>query len=719
MNRRGLLVAGMATVAVLSIPTLLAYDYVEHDPRFCTSCHLMDDAYGRWQASAHSKIECHACHVSSVSEDLGRLYLMVFDPKKKVEKHAEVDRSVCLACHESKGKERWRRVLETRGHAVHAEGDGRAQCVECHSESVHTFEPAADVCGKCHEEVRIHEKMDRLECLSCHDFLTEATRAAGLIPLPDDCRKCHVEGGERKAPVVPRGAVHGGLACARCHNPHAEEEAERRPGADCNACHRGSLARLAESASAKHRDCGSCHRAHDERGVVYQRCPECHQRHTVDPNATHQSRCQTCHVPHEFRAEPQDCAACHADVATTLYEESPKAHDGCGKCHQPHAAAPDYRACARCHRDKSKKVAVARPKKHQSCTSCHEPHGPKPDRAETCRRCHEDRVVGVRTSSVAEHGRCASCHRTVHGEPETGRRACSACHADKDRAMSAPRVPGEHTRCSACHPVHGKSLGADLARCADCHRAEAAGAAGDPHGTTCIKCHEPHGPPRATGQRCVRCHQDVRPKASVRARPHRDCTSCHEPHGGTGRIDGRCGACHEDRRASLVPWRAVSAHERCTDCHPGHEAKRVAACGTCHQIQAKKAENTKHADCRACHPPHDSKRVGGEAWRASCSRCHETIVRAVASRGPTHGTCGRCHRPHDVTPPSCDDCHAGIRRQLMHRVEEHQARCADCHHTHAAGAPTRATCTRCHDSRTDHYPEAKRCDACHPFGRTR
>jgi hypothetical protein len=266
--------------------------------------------------------------------------------------------------------------------------------------------------------------------------------------------------------------------------------------------------------------------------------------------------------------------------------------------------------------------------------------------------------------------------------------------------------------------MHGQAAAADLARCADCHRAEAAGAGGDPHGTTCTKCHVPHGPPEAARSRCLGCHEKVEVHASARAAPHRACESCHSPHGGSGKVEARCRTCHADEKSSLEPWSTVDAHQQCSDCHRGHQAGRPEACGTCHRDEAQRAAGTKHADCRACHPPHQSSAVGAAAWKRSCGRCHQAIVAGVAERGPTHARCESCHAPHDVAPPRCDDCHADVRQQLMHRVGAHQKSCADCHVTHDSKAPTRATCGACHASQEkSHYPEAKRCDACHPFAR--
>ena len=39
-----------------------AYDYVENDPQFCDSCHLMDTAFRSWEESVHWDVNCHECH---------------------------------------------------------------------------------------------------------------------------------------------------------------------------------------------------------------------------------------------------------------------------------------------------------------------------------------------------------------------------------------------------------------------------------------------------------------------------------------------------------------------------------------------------------------------------------------------------------------------------------------------------------------------------------
>ena len=50
--------SGLAAAAVGAV----GYNYMMHDNDFCQSCHVMDTAWNRFQASAHRKLTCHECH---------------------------------------------------------------------------------------------------------------------------------------------------------------------------------------------------------------------------------------------------------------------------------------------------------------------------------------------------------------------------------------------------------------------------------------------------------------------------------------------------------------------------------------------------------------------------------------------------------------------------------------------------------------------------------
>src|SRR3989338_11715118 len=38
------------------------YDYLENNPTFCKSCHIMETAFASWEKSVHAMVNCHDCH---------------------------------------------------------------------------------------------------------------------------------------------------------------------------------------------------------------------------------------------------------------------------------------------------------------------------------------------------------------------------------------------------------------------------------------------------------------------------------------------------------------------------------------------------------------------------------------------------------------------------------------------------------------------------------
>ena len=51
---------------VLGIGSVHLYDYTEHDPKFCVTCHVMDEPFDTWETSVHKTIECHDCHYATI-----------------------------------------------------------------------------------------------------------------------------------------------------------------------------------------------------------------------------------------------------------------------------------------------------------------------------------------------------------------------------------------------------------------------------------------------------------------------------------------------------------------------------------------------------------------------------------------------------------------------------------------------------------------------------
>src|SRR5213075_1064022 len=78
--------------------------YIEHDPKFCLSCHNMTEAYNLWDQSGHSKVECHSCHIPNTWNNLRQLYIYTTERPEGVSSHAQVPREICNTCHNTTAK---------------------------------------------------------------------------------------------------------------------------------------------------------------------------------------------------------------------------------------------------------------------------------------------------------------------------------------------------------------------------------------------------------------------------------------------------------------------------------------------------------------------------------------------------------------------------------------------------------------------------------------
>lgn len=252
-----------------------AYRYIEEDPNFCRSCHVMEGAFEAWAAKEHKEVTCHACHEQSTFENARLLYKYVIFRPTSVSSHAEVDDERCKECHSSPDP-RWTEVTETSGHRVHAEEQGIA-CVSCHTASLHEAKPSESLCSRCHSSQVLETKgMLGFHCMNCHEFLRPSTMSApSLLPVRENCLSCH-EGMEMGSVSFPEVAPMK-LDCGTCHKPHQSE---------------------------KPVDCQSCHRIYAE-GVPISGAPGEAGPHgtAAGTDGGGQSDCTTCHKPHTWKAE--------------------------------------------------------------------------------------------------------------------------------------------------------------------------------------------------------------------------------------------------------------------------------------------------------------------------------------------------------------------------------------------------------------------------------
>jgi len=276
--------ATVVVVAVLSFGIYLAVDfwnYMDNDPDFCNSCHIMEESWDKWASSEHAEVGCHSCHHQSIFASAALLVNFIFGDFERIEEHSAVPDHVCEECHESNDP-KWIQVAATAGHEVHAEGQNIA-CTKCHSVSVHRFEPPGPICSVCHEDKHVEmEGMASMHCTACHEFLVHEE---GLLPHRAGCLECHEALVNGEGITWPADAPMQ-YECGECHKPHEQA----KPVADCAACHTtdGMHTTLSHSATP----CITCHKPH----AWY---------------VTERDTCMTCHPDREDHFTGIFCGECH------------------------------------------------------------------------------------------------------------------------------------------------------------------------------------------------------------------------------------------------------------------------------------------------------------------------------------------------------------------------------------------------------------------------
>lgn len=525
----------------------VSWNYMQHDNGFCTGCHVMGPSYVRFTQSEHNTLSCHDCHQQSLYASMRQMYLWVAERPAEIGPHAKVANTVCMRCHVTGEKEVWQRIVSTAGHRTHLESDAPAlkgvQCVTCHAVEVHHFAPLDRTCAQagCHDMNTIAlgkmANQTTLHCTACHRFTAEvpalATRdsAAGtLTPGERQCFSCH-EMRERLAGMNmdPSRDPHGG-SCGMCHNPHRQEQpAAAKATCTTAACHAG-WRDIPFHIGLAHRSAGR--------------------------------DCTLCHLPHQARVDPSDCAGCHQAVRerargrlnlplpfdTThvirgiswVPPADPEPPKGKGDAAPPRLASTAPRSPLR----PLGLPAVADTFPHDrhrslTCITCHttrQGHGRltfAPPRG--CQLCHHQAPA---TSN------CASCHEASEWAAPRAvtARVAVAGHAARDRIVTFRHETHQRLSCVACHST---AVTLDPA----------------PAAATCQACHEGH---HSAGRDCAFCHGGAGPRAAhaALADMHVACDNCHaEQVVALLTPDGSfCRTCHADKQEHY-------ADRACTTCH--------------------------------------------------------------------------------------------------------------------------------------------------------
>jgi hypothetical protein len=250
------LVSIMLVISVIGIVLAVRYyTYIQKNPEFCNSCHLMEEAYTAWKQSGHRFIVCQDCHRLGIVEQNRLLIKFVFTTDRKTpEPHGNVTPwESCTQCHWEEATQGALSVTKSTGHARHVTVE-KLKCMDCHTRSVHAFRPDRNACLRCHKDWKIHGiGMEETSCMTCHPF---SPRSAGsFLPDRERCLTCHRTLSRTSFPdKVPMARMN----CYECHKPH----------------HR-----------IKPTD--------DD-------CLRCHTREVLDSRSVHRTgkRCTVCHVPH-------------------------------------------------------------------------------------------------------------------------------------------------------------------------------------------------------------------------------------------------------------------------------------------------------------------------------------------------------------------------------------------------------------------------------------
>lgn len=320
-------------------------------PAFCVTCHEMSPEYATWEASAHSKVSCQACHTEARPANLqhkiqalGQVYLHVSGRvPDNIEIKVPIGNQVCETCHN-----RQRQVTVAGDlnipHARHIEIQGMS-CVDCHASTAHASvtkrfqrvaHAPADLVRQLSTSPPERYRPEMAACIACH-IQTKA---------PTQCDACHRE--------IKTPTNHLTLTWQTEHGPQAMSEY-----AQCLYCH--DIA-LGKPVTATRQD-----REEAIRGNSF--CSSCHLQRPPSHNADWQLGHR-----HPAKLSKDRCLVCHDQSRSS--ERAASAVPACQDCHSQNHGAGWRQA----HGAEVKRSGM------KTCFTCHE--------ARNCGSCHEANQAG-------------------------------------------------------------------------------------------------------------------------------------------------------------------------------------------------------------------------------------------------------------------------------------------------------------------------------------
>lgn len=284
-------------VALFGVVAAAAYGIkITGHPKFCVSCHNMEDYYVSWEHSSHSTVACVACHYEPgvAATVTGKAHGMVqlvqyIAGSYGTRPHGEISSASCQqkGCHAAIANDSRTLMLYDKvkfRHDRHLSEHPRGKalnCVSCHGQTVEGqhISVSKTTCLTCHFYDAGDQGVGASTCQTCHvvpdqpvTFVDEPFSHQGFLTGDRDvtCLHCHSQ--------VTQG--NGAVSRAKCRSCHLKEHGEVTDQEEFHLIH----------VSEGHFDCLKCHEEikHGDLSMAEQlltsaNCTTCHggKRHTI------------------------------------------------------------------------------------------------------------------------------------------------------------------------------------------------------------------------------------------------------------------------------------------------------------------------------------------------------------------------------------------------------------------------------------------------------
>ncbi len=559
----------------IALPLFIVYGFVlflraSDDPKFCASCHYMQQYYNNWLTSSHNQVACGKCHYAPgvgnylqgklrLASEILRYYIGAYSP----EVTSKINDGACLQCH--KTKDFYKTVKFDHGriefnHRVHlskTDVNFSFKCQTCHSELVQ---------GQ-------HGGVSTQICILCH-FMGSDMRGGPV----GGCNTCH-------------GAPKNDIYVWDTPFNHSEY---LKSGVNCQTCH---LHVTAGTGSVTREKCLECHVSVAD---TFPDSKTIHDEHVVKESI----KCFTCHgqIRHGkiqmYDVFSPDCQQCHGN----RHSVQEKVFSGSGGTNVPVIPDPMFLSdvtCEGCHSSMPGGNGVAGVHGISSRIAGAGSVAP----FSTCSLCHDrryDTLVTMWQENVKTRIRNIELARAKE-YLLTGKKPSPDKNLDlviRDGSLGAHN----NRYVNLVLDQSGKGLKVGYRKPGVEFLYE--------RNSECLSCHFgienvsvnvngetfPHGPHLFT-KKCTDCHENVGPTSSIHGRltaAAQSCTNCHHQS-----KNQKCQTCHSLQTGfyngtflATSPDTMSASGIACSDCHlaegnyPAIPTAQV--CSTCHDAKAAK-----------------------------------------------------------------------------------------------------------------------------------